>query len=162
MTNNKMSQHQIEGVRHASSRMRRAQRQEDQNNGRWVPVPFRMGNLGFKPFKPLIALFILILFLTSFIRCEAYTEYLKSVDVRTYQYDYVPYDYRYYDYRYRTVPLYGPRNNYLGNRRHFRPTIIVKPKPRMRSPQRPVKIKTPRPVQKVIKRVNVGRRGQKN
>ena len=112
--------------------------------------------------KTIILIIFAIMLAGTCTSCEAYTEYLKSVDVRTYQYDYVPYDYRYYDYRYRTVPLYGPRNNYLGNRRHFRPTIIVKPRPRMRSPQRPVKIKTPRPVQKVIKRVNVGRRGQKN
>ena len=68
MTNNKMSQQQIEGIRHNSSRMRIAQRAEDQSNGRWVPTPFRMGNLGFKPFKPLIILFIVVLIATSFIR----------------------------------------------------------------------------------------------
>ena len=87
MTNNKISQHQIEGVRHASSKMRRAQRTEDQSNGRWVPTPFRMGNLGFKPFKPLIVLFILILILTSFIRCspdyceEEYCSYDRYNDI---------------------------------------------------------------------------------
>ena len=70
MTNNKMSQQQIEGRRHESSRMRLSQRASDQSNGKWVPTPFRMGNLGLKPFKPLIALFIVILILTSFIRCE--------------------------------------------------------------------------------------------
>ena len=75
MTNNRMSQSQIEGCRHESSRMRLAQRAEDQSNGRWVPTRFRMGNLGFKPFRPLIALFILILILTSFIRCEVEPRY---------------------------------------------------------------------------------------
>ena len=106
---------------------------------------------------------IVLLTLTAFTStsCEAYKDYLNSISVTTYQYNNnTPYDYRYYDYRYRTVSLYGPRNQYLGYRRNFAPTIIVKP--RRRTQQRPVRIKTPRPMQKVIKRVNVGRRGQKN
>ena len=77
-TTNKMSQSQIEGVRHKSSKMRLAQRAEDQSNGRWVPTPFRMGNLGFAPFRPLIVLFIVILIATSFISCEPDTYYQCS------------------------------------------------------------------------------------
>ena len=55
----KISQSQIEGKRHQTSRIRRLRRREDITNGLWVPTPFRMTNLGWKAFIPFMIAFVL-------------------------------------------------------------------------------------------------------
>ena len=67
MTNGvKTKQTQIEGKRHASSKMRLAQRAQDQVHGRWVPTPFRIGNLGIKVLTPYFVIFFIAMIITLF------------------------------------------------------------------------------------------------
>ena len=58
MTNIKITQSQIESVRHTSSKMRRMRRAEDISNGLWVPTRFRMTNLHWKAFIPFMVAFV--------------------------------------------------------------------------------------------------------
>ena len=58
MTNIKITQSQIESVRHQSSKMRRMRRAEDISNGLWVPTRFRMTNLHWKAFIPFMVAFV--------------------------------------------------------------------------------------------------------
>ena len=174
MTNNKMSQQQIEGKRHESSRMRLSQRASDQSNGKWAPTPFRMGNLGFKPFKPLIALFIVILILTSFIRCSStlattYDENGTKVITKTvYVPTYYPTSYHsfygvgglgYYSNFYR--PVYRQhRARPIVRTRNIKPRRTVTPVRRVTKPRVTRPIRTPRTgtTGNTVTRTNKGRR----